>query len=203
MVYPKEIQDLIDVFSQFPSIGPKTAQRFVFYLLRKNPKNLEKFIAQLQNLNQVHSCSVCGNFSSQEKICRICSSTKRDKSVIAVVDEPQDLMTIEHMGEYKGVYHILGGLIDTTKNIGPENLRIKQLLKRLQDLQVKELIFALDATLEGESTMLYIANIIKKNPKLSQQIKLTRIARGLPLGAEIEYADEVTLSDALKSRKNI
>lgn len=202
MIYPKQIQDLISAFSQFPSIGPKTAQRFVFYLLNKSPKDVEKFIEQLKNLNSVHSCSVCGNFSSQEKLCRICSSTKRDKSVIAVVSEPQDLMAIEHIGEYKGMYHILGGLIDTTKNIGPENLRIKQLLKRVQDSNVKELIFVLDSTLEGESTTLYIVSLIKKFSKLSNR-KLTRIARGLPLGAEIEYADEVTLSDALKSRKII
>ncbi|MDA2922136.1 recombination mediator RecR [Patescibacteria group bacterium AH-259-L07] len=201
-MYPKEIQDLVDAFSQFPSIGPKTAQRFVFYLLRRNSNGLEQFVTQLRNLKHIVPCSVCGNFSTQ-KLCPVCSDAKRDKSLVTVVSEPQDLMAIEGIGEYKGMYHILGGLIDTTKNISPQSLRIKQLLKRLEDPQVKELIFALDATMEGESTTLYIINIIKKVPKLSKQIKLTKIARGLPLGAEIEYADEVTLSDALKSRKII
>ena len=202
MTYPQEIQSLIDEFSQFPGIGPKTAQRFVFYLLRKNPNNLERFVYNIKKIKNIRPCSVCNNFSSQ-KVCPICSDKTRNQSVITVVAEPQDLMAIEKIGEYQGFYHILGGLIDTVQDVGPEQIRIKQLIARLKNSQIKELIFALNSTIEGESTVLYLVNLIKKDPSLSQRIKLTKIARGLPLGSEIEYADEITLSEALKGRKII
>ena len=209
MSYPIEIQNLIEEFSQFPGIGPKTAQRFVFYLLRKNTKELENFITNIKNLKSVVCCCVCGNFSSllagetDKKICFICQDKNRNRSLIIIVAQPQDLMVIEKIGEYKGLYHILGGLIDTSHGIGPQQLRFKQLLQRLKDNKVKEVILALNATIEGESTALYISNLIKKNPDLSKRIKLSKLARGIPLGGEIEYADEITLSDSFKNRKII
>ena len=202
MTYPQEIQNLIDRFSQFPGIGPKTAQRFVFYLLRKNPTSLESFIHDLKKIKNIHTCSICNNFSSQ-KVCPICGDKSRDQSIITVVAEPQDLMAIEKIGEYHGVYHILGGLIDTVQEIGPEQISIKQLIARLKNPQVKEIVFALNSTIEGEGTILYLTNLIKRDLGLSQRIRLTKIARGLPLGSEIEYADEVTLSEAFKCRKII
>lgn len=201
MLYPQEIQSLIDKFSHFPGIGPKTAQRFVFYLLRINPGDLESFIHDLRKLKSIRFCENCFNFSSQ-KICPICQDFKRDKSIITVIAEPQDLMAIEKTGEYKGVYHVLGGLIDTVQNIGPGDIKIKELLIRLKSSAVNEVIFALNSTIEGEGTMLYLVNLIKKDPQLSR-IKLTKVARGLPLGSEIEYADEITLSEALRGRKTI
>ncbi len=201
-MYSKEIQNLINEFSQFPGIGPKTAQRFVFYLLRKDSRGREKFIIDLKKLNNIFSCSVCGNFSDK-KICFICQDKNRLTSKIIIVAEPQDLIAIERTGEYKGLYHILGGLIDTVRDFGPEKLKIGDLFKRLSSSQIKEVIFALNSTIEGESTVLYIVNKIKKDEILSQSIKVTKIARGLPLGAEIEYADEVTLGEALKDRKAI
>ncbi len=200
-MYLSEIQNLIDRFSRFPGIGPKTAQRFVFYLLRVWPEDLDGFIHDLKKLKSIRLCENCFNFSSQ-RICPICQDPKRDGSVITVIAEPQDLMAVEKTGEYKGVYHILGGLIDTVQNVGPENLKIKELLSRLKKPTVSEVIFALNSTIEGEGTMLYLVNLIRNDPLLGR-IKLTRVARGLPLGSEIEYADEITLSEALKGRKII
>jgi len=200
MLYPYEIQDLVDEFSQFPGIGPKTAQRFVFYLLKRSPDTIERFIRHLRNIKNVSSCTVCGNFSGQ-KICPICQDKKRDHSVIIIVAQNQDLMAIEKIGEYKGVYYVLGGLIDTVQMSGPEQIKVKELVERLKDPQIKEVIFVLNSTIEGEGTTLYLINLIKQDPKLMQRLKLTKIARGLPLGSEIEYADEITLGEALKTRK--
>lgn len=200
MLYSHEIQDLIDEFSQFPGIGPKTAQRFVFYLLKKSPDTIERISRHLRNIKNVQACTVCGDFSSQ-KICSICQDKKRDHSIIIIIAQPQDLMAIEKIGEYKGVYHILGGLIDTVQMSGPEQIRAKELIERLKNPQIKEVIFALSSTIEGEGTTLYLINLIKQDPKLTQKLKLTKIARGLPLGSEIEYADEITLGEALKTRK--
>ncbi|MDD4996453.1 MAG: recombination mediator RecR [Patescibacteria group bacterium] len=201
MAYSQEIQNLIDKFSLFPGIGPKTAQRFVFYLLRINQGDLDDFIDDLEKIKSISFCENCFNFSSQ-KICPICQDPKRDKSIITVIAEPQDLIAVEKIGEYRGVYHVLGGLIDTVQNVGPREIKIKELLGRLKNFTVNEVIFALNSTIEGEGTMLYLVNLIKKDPQLNK-IKLTKIARGLPLGGEIEYADEITLSEALRGRKII
>ncbi|MFA5051289.1 MAG: recombination mediator RecR [Patescibacteria group bacterium] len=202
MFYPKDIKNLIDEFSKFPGIGPKSAQRFVFYLLRKNPEDIEKLVLNLKGIKNIHICSVCGNFSDQN-ICSICQDKNRDHSVVAIIAEPQDLMAIEKTGEYQGTYHVLGGLIDMVENKSPEQIKIKELLTRLKNSPIKELIFALNATIEGESTILYITNLIKEDKILNSKIKLTRIARGLPLGGELEYADEITLTEALKGRRGV
>ena len=201
-MYPQSIQELIEEFNKFPGIGPKTAERFVFYLLEKNPQELENFVAAIKNLNSIKVCSLCG-FISQNNICPICSDKTRDHSIITIVAEPQDLAAVEKTGEYKGVYHILNGLIDQVAGIGPNNLRIEELLARLKNPTTKEAIFALNSTIEGESTLLYITNLIKQDKILASRIKVTRLARGLPLGAELAYADEITLSEALKGRRII
>ncbi len=201
MLYPQEIQNLINEFSRFPGIGPKTAQRFVFYLLKSDPVKLEKLVHYLKKLKVIRSCMICFNFSDQ-KVCPICQDAKRDKSIVTIVAEPQDLMAIEKTGEYKGVYHVLGGLIDTVQEIGPDRIKAKELIQRLKNSKVNEIIFALNSTIEGEGTMLYLVGLIKKDPQLNR-IRLTKIARGLPLGSEIEYADEITLGEALAGRKII
>ncbi len=200
MNYPQEIQSLIDEFSQFPGIGPKTAQRFVFYLLR-NFSKAENLVHYLKEIKKIRPCLICHNFSSQ-KICQICQDKKRDHSLITIVAEPQDLMAIEKTNNYRGVYHILGGLIDSSKEKTAERLKIPHLIQRLKKQEIKEIIFALNSTIEGEGTVLYLTNLIKKEP-LINHIKLSKIARGLPLGGEIEYADEITLVEALKGRKTI
>jgi recombination protein RecR len=202
MNYPSSIQDLINEFSRFPGIGPKTAQRFVFYLLRKQSQDIDKIVDYLKKIKDFKTCSSCNNFSETD-ICPICQDKKRDQTVITIIAEPQDLMAIEKIGEYNGIYFILGGLINTSQDITPDKIKIKQLIERLRAEPIKEIIFALSSTLEGESTTLYLVNLIKKDFNLNKKIKLTKVARGLPLGGEIEYADEITLSEALKERKII
>jgi recombination protein RecR len=195
--YPKNIQDLIDEFSHFPTIGPKTAERFIFYLLKKSPQNLEKLADLIKNLKNFSACRICGNFS-EKNICPICADNQRDHSIICVVAEPQDLVAIEKTNEYHGVYHILGGVINNIQGTGPEKLRINELLQRVKKSPVKEIILALNPDLEGETTSLYLINLLKKYP-----IKITRLARGLPMGSDLEYADEITLSNAIKRREII
>ncbi|MCD6471345.1 recombination protein RecR [bacterium] len=196
-MYSKIIQNLIAEFSKFPGIGPKTAEKFVFYLAKKDINYLENFIKKIISLKNIKTCKICGNYTEKE-ICDICSNPKRDHSVICVVAKPQDLVAIEKTGEYNGVYHILYGLIDQSKNIGPEKLKIKELIQRIKTEKVKELILALNPSLEGEITILYLKKILKP-----LKIKITQLARGLPMGSDLEYADEITLSSALKNRKQI
>jgi recombination protein RecR len=202
MFYPEDVQNLIDEFSQFPGVGPKTAQRFVFYLLKRDGFKIDRFIQNIKKIKNIHACAKCNNFSGQ-KICPICQDSKRDQTTITLVAEPQDLMAIEKTKDYQGLYYVLGGLIDTVQKTSAQDLKIKKLINRLQDPQIKEIVFALSSTLEGEGTTLYLVNLIKQNLEKSQEIKLTKIARGLPLGGEIEYADEITLGEALKGRKII
>jgi len=197
--YPHQIQDLIIEFSKFPGIGPKTAERFVFYLFKKSSRDLEKFSQLIKNLEQVKICSICGFFSEKE-ICSTCADHQRDHLVICVVAEPQDLMAIEKTGEYQGVYHLLGGLIKVSQGVGPEQLRIKDLVQRVQESKgkIREIILALNPDLEGETTSLYLVNLLKP-----YRLKISRLGRGLPMGSDLEYVDEITLSDALKNRKPI
>ncbi|MCX6741307.1 MAG: recombination mediator RecR, partial [Candidatus Parcubacteria bacterium] len=161
-MYPKNIQDLINEFSEFPSIGPKTAERFIFYLMKKSPQQLEKLTAMMNDLKHLSLCPLCGNFA-EKMICPICANKNRDHSIVCVVADPQDLMAIEKTRDFKGVYHLLGGVISTTQNIGPDNLRIQQLLQRIGKsiIKVKEIILALNPDLEGETTSLYLINLLK------------------------------------------
>jgi len=203
MLYPKEIQNLVEVFSYFPGIGPKAAQRFVFYLLRKSTKDRTDLIGHLKALENIHSCSICHNFSNY-KICPICNDSQRDRSIVLILAKPQDLMTIEKLGQYKGLYHVLEREIEVIEQANFTKIITNNLLARLKkNKEIKELIFGFDLNIKGEGMTLYISNLIKQDLELKKRLKLSKMARGLPLGAEIEYADEITLSDALKDRKAV
>ena len=196
MIYPKSIAALIEQFQKFPSVGPKSAQRMAFFLLRMPLSDVEKFAKTvIEAKENTKTCEICYNLSASSP-CEICSSSSRDKSIICVVAESKDLIAIEKTNEYKGLYHVLQGLISPMDGIGAEDVRIKELLNRLTDENVKEIILALSPSVEGEATSLYLTKLIKPFG-----IKVTRIAFGLPVGADLEYADEMTLMKALEGRK--
>lgn len=197
--YPQSIQKLIDQFTQLPGIGPKTAERLVFYLLYQPTEGLAEFASVLEHLkDNIVQCSLCQNFSEKNP-CSICSSQKRNPGVICIVAKPQDMIALEKIGEYEGTYHILGGVIDPLEGVTPDKLKIKELVNRLKKDNVREIILALNPDMPGETTMLYLNKLIKQ----FKNIKITRLARGLPVGSDLEYADEVTLSSALKGRKEV
>ena len=198
MIYPKAIAALIEQFQKFPSVGPKSAQRMAFYLLRMSTADVENFAkAIIEAKHNTQTCDVCFNLSSTSP-CEICSSTQRDRSVICVVSETKDLIAIEKTNEYKGLYHVLQGLISPIDGIGAEDIRIKELLNRLTNEEVKEIILALSPSVEGEATSLYLTRLIKPFG-----IKVSRIAFGLPVGADLEYADEMTIAKAIEGRHEI
>lgn len=198
MIYPKSIAALIEHFQKFPSIGPKSAQRMAFYMLRMPMSEVQKFAqAMIDAKENTKTCEICFNISS-ESPCEICTSTKRDRSTICVVAETKDLIAIEKTNEYKGLYHVLQGLISPLDGIGAEDVRIKELLNRLTDEGVSEIILALPPSVEGEATSLYLTKLIKPFG-----IKISRIAFGLPVGADLEYADEITLARAIEGRREI
>lgn len=198
-ILPKSVQKLIDELAKLPGIGPKTAERLTFYLLRSSEKDIKSFGEAILNLkNKVKTCSICFNLSDQEP-CVICGNKERDNSKICVVEEPLDILALEKTREYQGLYHVLGGAISPIEGIGPDNLRIKELLVRVKNSKgkIKEIILATNPSLEGEATAMYIKKLLDP-----LEIKITRIARGLPIGAELEYADEITLTRALEGRKD-
>ena len=198
MIYPKSIAALIEHFQKFPSIGPKSAQRMAFYLLRMPAGEVHKFAqAMIDAKENTKTCEICFNISS-ESPCEICTSPKRDRSVICVVAETKDLIAIEKTNEYKGLYHVLQGLISPMDGIGADDIRIKELLGRLTAEEVQEIILALPPAVEGEATSLYLTKLIKPFG-----IKVSRIAFGLPVGADLEYADEITLAKAIEGRREI
>ncbi len=199
MKIPKAIQNLIESFEKLPGIGQKTAQRLTFYLLHVPQNELDNFSFAIQNLKKnTIICSGCFTIAETNP-CDICQDAQRDKSIICVVEEPLDVLALEKNGRYKGVYHVLHGKIDPLNNIGPEEIYIKQLLDRVSgDQSISEIILATNPTMEGEATAMYISKQLKiENGKL----KITRIARGLPTGADIEYADELTLQRAMEGRR--
>ncbi len=201
MKFPKLIQELVDDFARLPGIGPKTAERLVFYLLKNNHKiDLAKFAHNLSQLKQqVKKCAVCGNYTLNQE-CEICADRRRNQSLICVVAEAQDIYYIDETHIFNGLYHVLGGNLSPAEEITPDKLNIKTLLKRLADNKVKEVILALNPTVEGESTIIYLNKLIKdKYP----HIKVTRLSRGLPMGGDLEYADEITLINALKNRNEL
>ncbi len=198
MIYPKSIAALIEQFQKFPSVGPKSAQRMAFFLLRMSKVDVENFAKTvIEAKENTKTCEVCYNLSTSSP-CEICSSTSRDKSIICVVAESKDLIAIEKTNEYKGMYHVLQGLISPMDGIGAEDIRIKELLNRLTDEGVKEVILALSPSVEGEATSLYLTKLIKPFG-----IKVSRIAFGLPVGADLEYADEITIAKAIEGRHEI
>ncbi len=216
MKIPKAISNLIESFERLPGVGPKSAQRLTFYLLHVPQGELDKFSASVQNLKKdTVLCSVCFSIGETDP-CDICSDGQRDKSTICVVEEPLDVLSLERNGRYKGVYHVLHGRIDPLNNIGPDEIYLRQFMDRIKGSsngisknlpagrQVEEIILATNPTMEGEATAMYIAKKLgefkTQNLKL-KTLKITRIGRGLPIGADIEYADEVTLQRAMEGRQ--
>jgi len=198
-MYSPNIQNLINRFAKLPSIGPKTAERLVFYLLKRPPEDLELLAkAIIETKNTVKLCQNCFNFSENSP-CPICADSRRDTTQICVVSKPQDINALEKTGFFKGLYHVLGGQINPIENSFPDDLRFNQLLKRIKEQNVTEIILALNPDMEGETTSLYLIKALKQFPN----VKITRLARGLPMGADVEYADEVTLENALSGRQNI
>ena len=196
-MYDGALQDLIDALGRLPGIGPKSAQRIAFYVLSR-PKDEAKLLAQalVDAKEKIRFCSQCGNIS-QEELCTICRNPKRDQSVICVVEEAKDVGAIERTRSYRGLYHVLGGAIDPINGIGPEQLRLRELLKRLSGATVQEIIIATNPNIEGEATATYLTRTISP-----LGLKVTRLASGLPVGGDLEYADEVTLGHALEGRRS-
>ena len=195
-MYEGVIQNLIDELGRLPGVGPKGAQRIAFHLLAADPEDARKLAAALLEVTErVKFCRTCGNVAEQDQ-CRICLDPRRDAALICVVEEPKDVAAVEKIREFRGRYHVLGGAISPIDGIGPEELRIKELMIRLADGTVTELILATDPNLEGEATATYLARLIKP-----MGIRVTRPASGLPVGGDLEYADEVTLGRAFEGRR--
>jgi recombination protein RecR len=195
-VYDGVVQSLIDELGRLPGVGPKGAQRIAFYLLGADRADVRRLAAVLVEVTeQIRFCRVCGNVAVDEE-CRICQDPRRDPSVICVVEEPKDVAAIEKIREFRGRYHVLGGAISPIDGIGPEDLRTRELMARLSDGSVTELILATDPNLEGEATATYLARLVKP-----LGLRVTRPASGLPVGGDLEYADEVTLGRAFEGRR--
>ena len=195
-LFIKSIENLIIEFKRLPGIGPKSAKRIAYYLLKQQPQEIERFAQSLIEMSQkIRFCSICFNIS-EEEICNICNDLSRDLRKICIVEEVSDVAIIESTGEFRGLYHVLGNLLSPIDNIGPEEIRIPALLERIKKTDIDEIIFALNPTVEGESTSTYLKKILEP-----LEIKITRLASGLPVGGDIEYADEVTLGRALNDRK--
>ncbi len=198
MHYPEPISKLIDSFMKLPGIGPKTAVRLAFFVLSMKEDVVLDFAKALVNAKRnLTYCSQCGHITDQDP-CYICDDERRNKTIICVVQDPKDVIAMEKMKEYNGLYHVLHGAISPMDGIGPEDIKIPDLLKRLQDDTVQEIILATNPNIEGEATAMYISRLLKPTG-----IKLTRIAHGLPVGGDLEYADEVTLSKALEGRREL
>ncbi|HEY2173202.1 MAG TPA: recombination mediator RecR [Mycobacteriales bacterium] len=195
-MYEGAVQDLIDELGLLPGIGPKSAQRIAFHLLAADPGEVQRLAAVLTRVkDEVRFCQVCGNVAEAEE-CRICRDPRRDETVICVVEEPKDVVAIEKTREFHGRYHVLGGAISPIEGIGPDDLRVRELMTRLAAAAVSELILATDPNLEGEATATYLARLVKP-----MGLRVTRLASGLPVGGDLEYADEVTLGRAFEGRR--
>lgn len=196
--YALPIANLIDELSRLPGVGKKTAQRLAFHILEMEPLEAEKLAHSIVNAKEkIKYCSICCNLTDEDP-CHLCKNTKRDNSTICVVQGPKDVVAMEKTKEYNGMYHVLHGAISPMDDIGPDDIRIKELLKRIQDGEVEEVILATNPTVEGEATAMYISKLLKP-----MGIKTTRIAHGIPVGGDLEYYDEVTLSKALEGRREL
>jgi recombination protein RecR len=202
MKLPRAIRTLIEQLEQLPGIGPKSAQRLAFYLLHNPQSALDNYAMAFQNLKRgVKICSECRNIGETDP-CAVCSDPNRDTSVICVVEQPLDVLAIERSGDYNGVYHVLHGAIAPLNNIGPDQLYIYDLIPRLERGKITEIILATNPTMEGEATAMFIAHLIEEKG-LKKSLTITRIGRGLPVGGDLEYADEVTLSRAMEGRREV
>jgi recombination protein RecR len=196
-LYEGVVQDLIDELGRLPGVGPKSAQRIAFHLLAADPADIGRLQDVLGKVKEgVQFCEICGNVSEQTT-CRICRDTRRDLTVICVVEEPKDVVAVERTREFKGRYHVLGGALDPLSGIGPEQLRMRELLARIGGAEVTEVIVATDPNTEGEATATYLVRMLRDFPGLS----VTRLASGLPMGGDLEFADELTLGRALSGRR--
>ena len=197
--YPRALNKLINELGKLPGIGGKTAQRLAFHIMNLTDREAEELAqAIISAKRNLHYCSVCGNLTDQDP-CGICADAERDRSTICVVETPQDVMAMERIREYKGLYHVLHGAISPTEGIGPNDINLKSLITRLQNNdEVKEIIVATNPNIEGEATAMYISRLIKPSG-----IRVTRIAHGIPVGGDLEYADEVTLLKAVEGRRDL
>jgi len=197
-IYSKSLQRLISALHRLPGIGPKSAQRLAFHIMKSSREEANELAqAILAAKENMKSCSVCGNITDSDP-CSICDDSTRDRSTICVVEQPQDIFVFEKMGEYKGTYHVLMGALSPLDGVGPDDLRIKELVARIQKGGMKELIIATNPNAEGEATAAYLSQLIKPIG-----VKLTRLAQGMPMGGDLEYADEVTLAKALEGRREL
>jgi recombination protein RecR len=197
-MYEGAIQDLIDALGRLPGIGPKSAQRIAFHILQSDAEVASALVDSIRVVKErVKFCVVCGNVSEEDE-CRICRDPRRDTTTICVVEESKDVIAIERTREFRGKYHVLGGAISPIDGIGPEQLRIRELMIRLADAGIIEVILATDPNLEGEATATYLSRLIKP-----MDIKVSRLASGLPVGGDLEYADEVTLGRAFEGRRDV
>ncbi|WFE26201.1 recombination mediator RecR [Solwaraspora sp. WMMD791] len=197
-MYEGAIQDLIDELGRLPGVGPKSAQRIAFHILSADAADVTRLATALRRVKElVRFCTVCFNVAETEQ-CRICRDTRRGADVLCVVEEPKDVVAIERTGEFRGRYHVLGGAINPLEGVGPDNLRIRELMLRLGSGEVKELILATDPNTEGEATATYLALMVKP-----MGIAVSRLASGLPVGGDLEYADEITLGRAFEGRRSV
>jgi len=196
--YPEPVARLIDALQRLPGIGPKTAQRLTFYMLKRPPDEVRELgDALLAVKEKITYCRTCFNVTDEDP-CRICADPRRDEHVLCVVEEPNDLLAMERTGEYRGRYHVLLGALSPLDGVGPDDLKIRELLARLEGRETTEVILATNPNVEGEATALYLAKLLRPHA-----VRITRIARGLPVGGDLEYADQVTLSKALEGRREI
>ncbi len=197
-ILPKAVEKLIETFAKLPGVGPKTASRLTFYLLHVPQLHLDQFSDAVKNLKtQTVFCSQCFNIGETDP-CIICSDPQRDAGIICVVEQPLDIVSIEKTNQYAGLYHVLGGAINPLNNIGPDEIHIAELIDRIKSAKIEEIILATNPNMEGEATAMYIRREVKSQ---NLKVKITRLAHGLPVGGDIEYADEVTLSRAVEGRR--
>jgi recombination protein RecR len=197
-VYEGAVQDLIDELGRLPGVGPKSAQRIAFHILQADPEDVARLVTALTEVKaRVRFCETCGNIA-EERLCRICRDPRRSAAALCVVEEPKDVVAIERTREFRGRYHVLGGAINPIEGVGPDALRIRELMARLADGQITEVIIATDPNVEGEATATYLARTLKP-----LGLRISRLASGLPVGGDLEYADEVTLGRAFEGRRLI
>lgn len=199
MDYPLIFQNLIDSFKKLPGVGSKAAERMAFDVLNMSKENIENFASSILAINNISRCPICGNLSENDNLCEICAAEEREQNTICVVHGPKDVFAFEKMKEYHGVYHVLNGYISPSKGKGYDDINLSSLIKRIEDGNVIEVILATDLTMEGEITSMYISKLLSKYDGL----KITRLAHGLPMGAQLDYADEMTLFRAFSNRKQV